>query len=217
MRMSFRTYKQSFLRRLMAAGESRADSTTATTLGWNILSLDTQVFGKPALNVHYSTGEENDIGLVAAYVYDRPEGEDEMYIVNVPHLARFIGARCQSKKDLPTPVSWACMLATIAAHEVRHRVQRLRPELKQFTANIKPEGDDLVRWAWRMCSSNWARMCRKIIASQLDPKIKQAQMSTQEFDAWVVETIVLNGLRGGLTREDIVRLISLDAPEPDRA
>ena len=225
--MEFRVYKQSFERGLIRHGQRKADAKAATSLAWLMMVYDRAVFQAPALPVSYDINSEAARLVTAAYM---PRGDDgqEAYFVHVPGIHAWLAQarRRQAGVFVVTPqeyelvqrgelvpATWLQMLASIAAHEVRHRVQFKRPDLKKFTpGGCPPGGKSTVECAWRISSANWVRRCVAVVASDMHPTAKAGQMGDDEFDAFVIGIAALNAIRSGASLEDIIALISQDAP-----
>jgi hypothetical protein len=90
------------------------------------------------------------------------------------------------------------VIISIAAHEVRHRLQHLEPTLRRF----RPESAEAVREEWLKALLKRAGAFCTLVDD----------LCVNEFDAKVVEYIVIQALQHGAVIQEIAQLIRQQAP-----
>src|SRR5512143_2884793 len=118
------TYQQwlaKYTGELQGAGVNPEDARSAAHLGWYITFTDHACYGVGgAVPVHFSSEPNHSLEGVVAGCGGRRFGTDECYIVYAPQLAHRLD---RLEAEFGGQVGRETLMAGIAAHEVRHRVQ----------------------------------------------------------------------------------------------
>jgi hypothetical protein len=199
-------------------GFDRVDADTAADLAIWLAKLDAEVFGSARVPVVFGPHGAFSPRMLAGY---RSTEGDEAFLVYPRGLSRR-ARRMRRAITVPTaapmgagrpPQRWE-MLAAVAAHEVRHRFQAKAAYLRLFTpAGAPHEPSNLVEFAWRALAERYPRWARDLVRMNLSKQELEAQLHPAEFDALVVEHVVLVCAALGHDLATLVRVITMDAPE----
>lgn len=162
----------------------QADINAALALKEFIEKLDIIIFPKNPRRV--SISPISCVSRCMACYIPRPS---ELYIVYAPELVRKVRQRT---KGWPQRLPLGAVLAAVAAHEVRHRVQE-RHKPKLFKPEPKPKlgANDIVADILQVVDLSLNRLKKRYEREGRSRNYVRLCTGRLEFDARVVETMVL--------------------------
>jgi len=206
-------------RDLKKKGASREDIEIALELMVRISSLDELVFSKDeSCLITLVPTRKHVYGFPAAY--SRANGdEEETYLIFVNGIADFLKKEKSQKKMVITkekgrnrlklvPPTWDGLLVPMAAHEVRHRVQR-KLKVKKFSPKAKPF-DEVLKWTIEFYTIEFEERKKIYIEEGKSQRYIKDRINPREFDASVIESFVASRIRGrnaGKMKEEIASII----------
>jgi hypothetical protein len=202
-----------------ARGYLHTDAEVAAELAIWLGKLDHEVFG-PSVRVPVVFSQKGAFSSRMLACYRSTVGQ-EAFMVFPAGLARR-SRRMRSAITVPVspqsdagrlPRRWE-LLAAVAAHEVRHRFQGRASYVRLFTpAGAPKEPRDLVGFAWHELAVRYPQWARHMTTLNLSAGELSAQLHETEFDALVVEHVVLVLAALGQDFATLVQAITMDAPE----
>ncbi len=220
--LTFREFKRGHLRVLAREGIGRADASDAIFLAWALRHLDETVFPDHPLPIVFAVGQKPEArGAIASY--NSTVGHYAIYASNMHRLLQrhWHCQRIVCDKDAWPLVDGLAYLPTmlqlftcIAAHEVRHRLQESRAgQLRLFTPAQLPSGHPVVAFLWEMRSRAYAQYCVDVQAQKYSAPITATLLSIAEFDAQIVERVVMHQFDWCETLDELAAWIRIQPPE----
>lgn len=170
-------------------------------------------------------GSKNKVETWASYT-PRKKGREERYTINVAGLERIYRSKCRKRflkiagkkvsvlqkdgKNCREAVSRDVWAATVAAHEVRHRIQFRRPDaVRMFTSRTwRKVRDPLLENISRFVHYWFKYQRRDMRKDGASEEIIAKMTNRLEFDAAVIETLVAQ-CPSSLKSEKSIRLMLL--------
>ncbi|MCC6934322.1 MAG: hypothetical protein IT406_01320 [Candidatus Yanofskybacteria bacterium] len=220
---SFREVKRELAPKLVHEGVPRVDALFALTLTEYIRWFDVQIFGAKDYAPIIIQHEPEDF---LAECHQLTDGTYR-YIVHAYAIVRrvrrdvrktqfFISRATGNLQIVPAGVAHPRIrefLIAVAAHEVRHRLQMVGVLPRMFSPSLEsaPSGG-LIRFLWQIERVRHAISIHNAIAEGLHPRAIASAASAGEFDARLVEQVVMHRICACETEEDLVDLV-LTEPE----
>jgi hypothetical protein len=208
-------YIESATEALVARGMRAGDSVYAATLASCILALDRLCMpaGLPSVMVDLRT--QRHTVVMARYFGPNPTWPRvrERYEVIVPDLRERIVRECAEHRlpggGYPGP---SAMVAAVAAHEVRHRLQRFA-QLQLFSLFCNAGEDPFLREAVDDLSKRFKERNEALKKTAKGRNAAAVFWGDHEFDARIIEREVVRRVPGCATAEDLARFV-LAEPMP---
>lgn len=212
--LAFREFKRLQLWRIRCHTVGRRDAHMALALMWHISWFDRRVFGVS------STAPVIAHGVIADYVarYVALRSGAEYYFVYPHHMERRVLHDLRNWNDevsatrATEPKSVQDRILAIAAHEVRHRLQGSGVGLRQFSPDLEAAPHDpWLRGLWEFERvQHWLHVQRGRRVWN-DPHLIASSASNEEFDARMIERIILERSSVCATERELVNLVFTEA------
>ena len=191
--VSFQEWFQKYVRELGEAGVGSDDAATAAHLGWAITLTDQACYGvESATPVHFMAHPNPRDGHIVAGCGGARFKSEECYLVYAPHLTSQLD---RMEAEYGGQVDRHVLMAGIAVHEVRHRIQDREAASVRLFSRTKLAGDwhdaQAAQVALNMYQqfAEWEAEDR---AAGVPAEVRDRLYSDDEFDAAVVERLLLH-------------------------
>lgn len=217
--LSFRELRRELVPKLRREGVSERDAKMATTLVSLIRWFDARIFGPHDIAPVLLSRQR--LNLLAAYQC-LPDGSASRYVVFTHNITQSVvrDARasqffiCRTSGELrifPSSASVPEYLIAIAAHEVRHRLQQSGVIRKMFS-RIEQSGasDRLLRLLWNTGKARHQNRIKRLFDAGRDARLIANETSKEEFDARLVEQMVMHRYHACETDDELVNLVLIE-------
>ena len=211
--VSYQEWTTRYMRVLKDAGATDDDATTAVVLSWDILRTHEACYGADsATPVNFLMDSTPETKHAAAGCSAPRFGGEEFYIVYVPDLAErmsILEDACNGQ--IPRSV----LVAGVAIHEVRHRVQDRESATLNMFRRDRLEGlwpDKQMALIALHMSGQFAEDERDERAAGVAQEDLARIFSDDEYDAAVVERLYLHRYLTISTEQQLAALIRMNCP-----
>lgn len=212
--LSYSEYFDRYRGQLLAAGVGEQDASTAIRLGWDIMFTHQACYGADSKTpVNYGILPREPGDHVAASCHGgKYGGTRDGYTVYPTDLYRLIQEQFQMYRfAFPTTV----ILAAIAVHEVRHRVQ------DRESATLVTFDRSRLVGVWTDGGAGTVALNMHVQFSEDEATMRMAgapeseirwQLSASEFDAAVVERLYMHRHATVQSMEQLAAFVRMNAP-----